>query len=180
MKAFVALIRGINVGGRNPLPMKQLVPLLEALGCQQVKTYIQSGNVVFQSKGNNASRLSSQITSAIKKQHGFESYVLLLEAADFKKAVSGNPFPDAESEPETLHVGFLASVPNNPDLMMLESLRKETERFVLKDVLFFLHAPAGVGRSKLAANAEKLIGVVMTDRNWRTVCKLKDMLEELD
>jgi len=106
--------------------------------------------------------------------------VLLLEPADVKAVISENPFPDAESEPKTLHVGFLTSAPKNPDLKMLETLKKNTERFVLKDAVFYLHAPDGVGRSKLAASAEKLIGVSMTGRNWRTVCKINDMVEELN
>ena len=134
---------------------------------------------MFQAKGNDASRLSRNISTAIKKDHGFGPFVLLLEAADLKKAILGNPFPDAESDPKTLHVDFISSAPLNPDMEMLESLRRETERFALKDAVFYLHAPEGIGRSKLAANAEKLIGVSMTDRNWRTVSKLNDMVEEL-
>ncbi len=179
MKTLIALFRGINVGGKNILPMKQLVPLLEDSGCQHVRTYIQSGNVVFQSSANSVSRLAGTISSAIKKDHGFEPYILLLEAADIKKAILDNPFPDAVSKPSTLHVGFYFSAPKNPDLEMLEIFRTNTERFVLKEAVFYLHAPEGVGRSKLAARAEKLIGVSMTSRNWRTVCKLNDMVEEL-
>jgi len=180
MKTLIALLRGVNVGGKNSLPMKQLVSLLEDIGCQHVRTYIQSGNVLFQSNASSVSSLSKKISSTIKKSHGFEPYVLLLEAGEIKKAIMENPFPDAESDPKTLHVGFLSSAPKKPDLKMLEILRKKTEQFVLKDAVFYLYAPDGVGRSKLAASAEKLIGVSMTSRNWRTVCKLNDMVEELN
>lgn len=180
MKTLIALLRGINVGGRNSLPMTQLVLLLEDLGCQNVRTYIQSGNVVFRTKAKSISRLSGEIRSAIKKHHGFEPHVLLLESSDVKKAISRNPFPDAESEPNTLHLGFLFSAPKSPDLKTLETLRKKSERFALKNTVFYLHAPDGVGRSKLAASAEKLVGVSMTDRNWRTVCKINDLIEELN
>jgi uncharacterized protein (DUF1697 family) len=78
-----------------------------------------------------------------------------------------------------LHVGFLFTVPRNPDFEKLESLRKKIERFSLKDAVFYLHALEGVGRSKLAASAEKLIGVSMTVRNWRTITRLNDMVDEL-
>ncbi len=178
MKTYIGLFRGINVGGNNILPMKELVALLGNIGCRNVKTYIQSGNVVLQSKEKNVSRLSSKIGAEIKKSHGFEPQVLLLELEEMKKAVESNPFPEAESEPKSLHLNFLTSVPENPDLKALESLKKESERFDLKGKVFYVHAPEGLGRSKLAANAEKFIGVSMTGRNWRTVCKIMAMAHE--
>lgn len=178
MKTYIALFRGINVGGKNVLPMKELKTLLEKLNLQNVKTYIQSGNVVFQSKETNASWLSSKMSAEIQKSHGFEPQVLLLDVEEMEKAIELNPFPEAESEPKTLHLSFLASVPANPDLKALESLKKESERFELKGNVFYLHAPDGVGRSKLAANAERLLGVAMTSRNWRTVCKIMAMAKE--
>jgi uncharacterized protein (DUF1697 family) len=178
MTTCIALFRGINVGGKNSLPMKELVSLLEGLGCQSIKTYIQSGNAVFESKEKDASRLSNKIRVEIKKRRGFEPYVLLLGLDEIEKAIAGNPFP--ETEPKSLHIGFLASAPANPDLKALEGLKKKSERFFLKDKVFYLYAPEGVGRSKLAASAEKSLGVSMTDRNWRTVCKIRDMVKELN
>ena len=176
MKTFIALFRGINVGGKNSLPMKELISLLEDLGCRSVKTYIQSGNAVFKSKEKDASRLSNKIRIEIKKRRGFEPYVLLLGLGEMEKAIAGNPFP--ETEPKSLHIGFLASTPANPDLKALKGLKKKSERFFLRDKVFYLYAPEGVGRSKLAASSEKLLGVSMTDRNWRTVCKIRDMVKE--
>jgi len=175
MKTYIALIRGINVGGKSLLPMKKLIAILENLGLQNVRTYLQSGNAVFQSKAKNASELSSEISALIKKSHGFEPQVLLLELAEMEKAAQSNPFPGAASEPRTLHLFFLASAPSNPDLKTLESLKSGSERFVLKGNVFYLHAPDGVGRSRLAANAERLLGVPMTGRNWRTVCEILAM-----
>ena len=178
MKTYIALFRGINVGGNNVLPMKELVTVLESIGAQNVKTYIQSGNAVFQSKETDTSLLSSRIRAAIKKSHGFEPQVLLLELEDMEKAIQSNPFPEAESEPNTLHLLFLASVPKNPNYDALESIKTDRERFVLKGSVFYLHAPDGIGRSKLAANAEKLLGVWVTGRNWRTVCKIMAMAKQ--
>src|SRR4029453_16438941 len=100
MKTYIALFRGINVGGKNSLPMKELVSLLEDLGCRSVKTYIQSGNAVFKSKEKDAARLSNKIRVEIKKRRGFEPYVLLLGLEEMEKAIAGNPFPETESEPK--------------------------------------------------------------------------------
>jgi uncharacterized protein (DUF1697 family) len=178
MKTYVALFRGINVGGTNVLPMKDLVALLENIGSRNVKTYIQSGNVVFQHKEEDASLLSEKIGAAIKKSHGFEPQVLVLGPEDIERAVASNPFPEAESEPKTLHVLFLASMPRSPDLGALESIRGDRERFALKDGFFYLHAPEGIGRSKLAANTERLLGVSATGRNWRTIRKIMAMAKD--
>ncbi|CAN5886485.1 DUF1697 domain-containing protein [soil metagenome] len=168
MRTWVALFRGINVGGNNILPMKDLVATLENVGCQDVATYIQSGNAVFRSEETDASLLSDRIRAAIKESHGFEPRVLVLGSEELEVAVRSNPFPEAESEPKSLHVYFLASSPERPDLDALDVIKGDQERFVLGDGVFYLHAPDGVGRSKLGANAEKLLGVSATARNWRT------------
>jgi uncharacterized protein (DUF1697 family) len=180
LKTYIALFRGINVGGTNVLPMKDLVARLENLGSQNVKTYIQSGNAVFQNKEEDASLLSNKIRAAIKKSHGFEPQVLLLEPEEIERAIESNPFPEAESEPKTLHIFFLATMPKDLDLGALESIKSERERFALEDRVFYLHAPEGIGRSKLAANIEKLLGVSATTRNWRTVRKVMAMVEQYD
>jgi len=179
MKTYIALLRGINVGGKNTLPMKELAKLLEDLGSHNVKTYIQSGNIVLQSKEKNATRLANKIRAGIKERFHFEPHVLLLKIQELETAIKNNPFPEAESEPTTLHLGFLASAPKDPDMQKLKSIGKENERFVLKSNVFYLHAPDGIGRSKLAASAEKLLGVPQTGRNWRTVCQLMDIVKGL-
>ena len=158
--------------------MKNLVALLENIGSKNVKTYIQSGNAVFEHEEENPSLLSRRIRTMIKESHGFEPQLLLLELEDIERAVGSNPFPEAESEPKSLHLYFLASMPNNPDLGVLESIKSDSERFALKDGVFYLHAPEGIGRSKLAANTEKVLGVAVTSRNWRTVCKVMSMAKE--
>ena len=180
MKTWVALFRGINVGGNNILPMKELVATLESVGCQDVETYIQSGNTVFRSEETDASLLSNRIRTSIEESHGFEPRVLVLGAEELERVVRSNPFPEAESEPRSLHVYFLASSPERPDLDALEGIKGDRESFVLEEDTFYLHAPDGVGRSKLAANAEKLLGVSATARNWRTAVKLSAMARQHD
>lgn len=179
MKNCVAFFRGINVGGKNALPMKELVAILEGLGAQKVKTYIQSGNAVFVCKDKVYSQLANRIRVEIKKRRGFEPFVLLLGLEEFEKVIRQNPFPEVETNPTALHAGFLAAPPERPDIKRLESLRSNNERFRLIDSVFYLHAPDGVGRSKLAANAERLLGVPMTDRNWKTVSTIWKMAQEL-
>jgi uncharacterized protein (DUF1697 family) len=179
MKTYIALFRGINVGGKHALPMKELMAILEGLGAQTVKTYIQSGNAVFARQEQDPLLLSQKIRAEIKQRRGFEPQVLVLELTDLERVIKQNPFPEAETDPKALHVSFLVSAPTKANLKALEGLKKESERFELIDRVFYLHAPAGVGRSKLAATAEKLLGAPLTDRNWRTVCALWEIAQAL-
>jgi uncharacterized protein (DUF1697 family) len=178
MNSYVALIRGINVGGRNSLPMKELIAALEDIGCSNVETYIQSGNVVFQSVSA-GERLTEEIATEIYRRRDFKPHVLVLEQSEFERAINNNPFPEGESDPKALHLGFLDSVPSNPDLQGLQAVKAPSERFELIGRVFYLFAPDGVGRSKLAAKGEKALGVPMTDRNWKTVGKIMSMFERL-
>jgi uncharacterized protein (DUF1697 family) len=176
MKTYIALFRGINVGGNNKLPMKELVAVLESIGLHNVKTYIQSGNAVLQSTEKNTASLALKISHAIKQSHGFEPKVWLIDAAVFGQAIVNNPYPEAESEPDTLHLNFLASLPASADWSALEKLKSATERFKLVGDVLYLHAPDRIGRSKLYASLEKKLGVAMTTRNWNTVMKLNEMV----
>jgi uncharacterized protein (DUF1697 family) len=98
---------------------------------------------------------------------------------ELAQAMASNPFPEAESEPKTLHLYFLASTPQNPDLQTLDSLKQDNEQFELIDNVFYLYAPDGIGRSKLAERAGKALGVAGTARNYRTVSKIMDMAKQL-
>lgn len=178
MSTFIALFRGINVGGNCILPMKELKVILEKLGLQSVRTYIQSGNVVFKSEEKDRRKLSVEISAAVKKKYGFEPRVMLLSAEELENAIKANPFPEAQAEPVTLHLGFLADVPQNPDRQELERLKAGKEQYKLDGKVFYLYAPEGIGRSKLAARVERLLGVEITDRNWRTVQKIMEMVNE--
>ena len=175
MDIYIALFRGINVGGSNKLPMRELVEVLESLKLKNIETYVQSGNAVFQTEETKASELSERISTAFDKSHGFKPQVLLLQLAELEKAAASNPYPEAQSDPKSLHLFFLASEPKNADLKTLERMRADSERFALKGKVFYLHAPDGIGRSKLAARVEKALGVTVTARNWRTVYRILAM-----
>jgi len=175
VNTYIALLRGINVGSTRTLPMKDLSKLMQGLGCEQIQTYIQSGNVVFRGSAALAAALPKRLPAAIEQQVGFTPRVLLLSARDWQHAMAGNPFPQADAQ--RLHLFFLATAPKAPDLEAIEGARTATEQYFLRGKVFYLHTPDGFGPSKLAARAEKWLGVDATARNWRTVCTLMEMVQ---
>jgi uncharacterized protein (DUF1697 family) len=175
MRTYIALFRGINVGGSRTLPMTALKRVLEENGCLDVRTYIQSGNAIFRTAAADVAGLTTRLTAAVSKAHGFAPRVLVLARAELEEAAAGNPFPEATDNPTSVHVFFLAEAPGNAALKECEAVRARTERFALKGRIFYLHAPDGFGTSKLAARVERLLGVDATARNWRTVATLLDM-----
>ena len=156
------------------LPMKDLVVILKECGCDKIKTYIQSGNAVFDWHGKQKQSLASKLQSKISEQHGFSPEVLILTRSELASAIENNPFDTADGK--ALHFFFLISPPKSPDLEGLAGLKSETEQFKLHDKVFYLYAPDGIGRSKLAANACKYIQASATARNWSTVSKLMTMV----
>lgn len=175
MNTYIALLRGINVTGRNSLRMAELRSLVEGLGCRDVRTYIQSGNVVLSCPAAVARRLPEGITAAIARARGFEPRVLVISRAELQRAVAGNPFPEADANPRSLHIFFLERKPPRPDLASMEALKTPTERFALDGKAFYLLTPDGFGPSRLAERAERLLGVAATARNWRTARTLLEM-----
>jgi len=175
MKTCIVLLRGINVGGNAVLSMKTLCRLLEDLGAQAVRTYIQSGNAVLQIA--NDAHLAPRLTEVIQRQCGFAPAVWVMPVQALALAMANNPFPHAVAEPSSLHLGFMADTPKAPDMQKLQSLQAASEQFRLIGPVFYLHAPDGIGRSKLAAGTEKCIGLPMTLRNWRTVSALAEMAQ---
>jgi len=176
MNTYIMLLRGINVGGNNKLPMKELVSVLETLGLQNVKTYIQSGNVVFQSTRIDVATLAQEISAAIDKNHGFAPYVFILSIENVQAAMRANPFPEGENEPKSLHFFFLDGTLQQTDIDALKPLQTETERFRLIDNVLYLHAPDGIGRSKSVAKISRgWKEVNITARNWRTVSKIVEI-----
>lgn len=175
---WIAFFRGINVGGHNPLPMKTLPALLAACGCTDSKTYIQSGNVVFRSSATVA-RLEQDIAKAVHAEHGHQPRVLILSTRELARAVARNPYPQADAEPKSLHLFFLAGKPQKAGLEKLAGLCANGEEFALDGSVFYLYAPNGVGKSKLAASVDRALGVETTARNWRTCRTVLEMAEAL-
>lgn len=178
MATWVALLRGINVGGNNLLPMKAWASQLAQLGCKNVRTYIQSGNAVFESSAKSKATLQKKIVDAITASHGFSPKVLLLSADELRQAIDANPFPKAEWNSKAFHFFFLSAKAAKAKMEGIAKIKAASEEYELIDSVFYLHAPEGIGRSKLAAGVEKLLGVDVTARNGRTVEKLATMAEE--
>jgi uncharacterized protein (DUF1697 family) len=172
MESYVILFRGINVGGKNLLPMKDLLVALEASGYDKIKTYIQSGNVVLQGGRVNP----GDIAKLVLDRFGFEPEVMVLTKSEFLTSIKHNPFsPD---DGKLAHFYFCNQVPKF-NLEKLEKFRIPSEEYKLVDKVFYLHAPEGIGRSKLVAKIESCLGVPATGRNLNTIKKLEQMLGDL-
>jgi len=170
MKTYIVLFRGINVGGKNILPMKELSTFLEENGFQNVKTYIQSGNVVLQAKRV----LRAELATLISGKFGFKPEVFVLDKSEFDSSIKNNPFHPAEGK--FAHFYFCSKAPKL-DAGKTEKYLADSEEYKIKNKVFYLFAPKGIGRSKLVANIESCLGVPATGRNLNTVNKLKEMIE---
>lgn len=180
MPSYGALLRAVNAGGADTLRSKDFAELLENLGLKGVKTYIQTGNAVFQTTAKNAEELPEKLQKAIKDRLGFAPDVIVLSLAELEAALAANPFPDAAENPKSLHLTFLATEPDKPNLDVLHAVMKASEAFRLEGKVFYFYAPEGVGRSKAFSKIEKALGVTGTARNWRTANKLLEMARELE
>ncbi len=177
-EVWIALLRGVNVGGNHKLPMKQFAALLETLGLTDIKTYIQSGNAVFRGPKGPAPKLANAIASAIEDTFDFRPHVIAVSKDDLAKAIAANPFPEGDDEDgRSLHLFFLDQSPKTIDTGALDSVKLPSEGWKTDGPFFYLHTPDGFGNSKLATKAEKCLGVPATARNWRTVRELLKLAE---
>ncbi len=187
LQTWIVLLRGVNVGGNNKLPMKDLSALLESLELSDIKTYIQSGNVVFRGPKGPASKLATTIAAAIEDTFDFRPAVIAISKEDFARAAEANPFREAEQEQDrkTLHLFFLGESAGKAgkldmDAAGLDSVKTPSERWQRIGSVFYLHTPEGFGNSKLATKMERYLGVPATARNWRTVCALRELADEVE
>ena len=171
MDSYIILLKGVNVGGNNLLPMKTLKFHLEQAGFDNVKTYIQSGNLVLRSSVNP----EISISSLIKTKFGLSPELIVLSAMAFNSSVSNNPYNEYQGK--FVHLYFCKKLPR-VDTVKLQQLASDTEHFKLIGHVFYLHAPNGIGRSKLIANIDSCLGVPATGRNLNTVDKLVAMLKD--
>lgn len=171
IETYIVLLRGINVGGRNLVPMKELAALLGKGGYQNIKTYIQSGNIVLQSQ-----KRPDDITSIIREEFGIEPVVYLLEDFELNAAIENNPYSSPKGN--EIHFYFCKDKPKI-DSLKLEKYKSESEKFYIDGKVFYLYAPDGIGRSKLVANLESCLGVAATGRNLNTIYKLQQMVKDL-
>ncbi len=174
----LALLRGINVGGKNTLPMHDLSAIFGDAGCENVRTFIQSGNVIFNASASASRRLAGEVAARIEEQFGFKVPVILRTAQQLRDVVSNNPFLKPGSAEETLHVMFLADRPIPAKIATLDPNRSSPDAFIVRGQEIYLNLPNGGGKSKLTnAWFDAKLSTVSTIRNWRTVSKLLAMME---
>ena len=170
MPTYVALLRAVNLGGRNKVSMGTLRSVIEELGHRDVTTYIQSGNVVFTaSKDVNPASLER----AIERKFGFDIDVILRTTAAMKRVVKANPFGGADQS--KVHVGFMASKPNAAAVSRLDTEQFDPEAAAVKGSEVYFYLPNGMGRTKLPGYVLNRLDVPTTVRTWNTVLKLLEL-----
>jgi uncharacterized protein (DUF1697 family) len=192
MASHVALLRGINVGGRNKVPMADLREVVTSLGHTGVSTYIQSGNVLFSTADTDNAKLAAALESAIEDRFGIWSSVVVLSRGELAQALAANPYPD-EPNPRLVHVVFLNGEPPEDLLMRISAAESAAAAKGSRDTVqaagqaLFLHTPGGFGTSELGQAVFKIIsppakarkhGLAATARNWATATKLLSLCEQ--
>lgn len=180
MVVYVALLRGINVGGNKRIKMGKLRQSFEALGFEQVQTFIQSGNVVFKAAKFPSAKLAKRIEQKILSDFGFVVPVVLRTAIEMREIAAINPFlKESGVDSQRLHVMFLSEAPNPAGMKKIETLATDPDGFECVGTQIFLHLPNGAGESKLMkAPLDRWLSVVTTTRNWPTVNALQQMCRE--
>lgn len=166
------LLRGVNVGGRRKLPMDSLREILIGLGARDVRSYLQSGNVVLRDPPG-----CEAIAAEIERRHGFRPASLRLPAKDLRAVIAADPYPEARQAPRHLHYFFCIRQPA-ADRFAVEAALANGERAELKDRVLYLHAPAGLGRSRFPGRIERILDTPATARNYATVQRLAEMLDD--
>lgn len=181
MKTYISILRGINVSGHNLIKMDALRDLYAALKFKNIETYIQSGNVVFQSRTTDVHELEKKISALLLRQFSAQVPVLVLELDELRKVVKRNPFVNNRKEdPKALLVTFLSDVPKKEDLTSIEGKAAMPDEFIVSHRAVYLFCPKGYGNTKLTNTFfEKKLKVVATARNWNTVLELVKMAERI-
>ncbi|MEV7833667.1 DUF1697 domain-containing protein [Streptomyces subrutilus] len=180
-KTYAALLRGINVGGHKKVPMAELRTVLEGLGHGDVRTYLQSGNAVFDSARQDPAGLARELEAAIEAHFGFRVPSLVLDGAHLAAVVAACPFPVAELEGKQLHATFFSAQPGPERFAALDAAAYLPEEYRVGDRVVYLYAPDGLGRSRLGealARPAVVKGLDVTTRNWNTVVKLAGLTRD--
>ncbi|WP_084398011.1 DUF1697 domain-containing protein [Henriciella aquimarina] len=173
MKRWIVFLRGVNVSGSNRLPMKELRAVLEEEGYEKVETYIQSGNIVFDSGHENYADVSHDLTDLLREHFGITPRSHVYSPQDISRIIQLNPYKEEGLEaPKSVHFFLLAEPAGEANLERLSELKAYNEAFELTDDALYLHAPDGIGRSDLVKELDRALGVAMTGRNMRTLYKV--------
>ena len=176
MTSYVALLRGINVGGGNRIAMADLRQWVTALGYDGVSTYIQSGNVVLRGPLRPTAEVAAAVRSAVRTGCGLDIAVVVVTSKELARVLGRNPYPEADDEPTKVHVAFLTDEPDLAGLEAVDPASYAPDEWAAGPGVLYLRFPDGTASSKLAVElGRKRTGVVATVRNWRTVTKLADL-----
>ncbi len=175
---YLALLRGINVGGKNKLPMNDLRDLFAQVGCRDIQTYIQSGNVIFSADPATVAPLPGLITTQIVERFGYRVPLMLRTAEEMGDVIRHNPFIAAGASKDALHVLFLAGSPEASRVADLDPDRSPPDAFAVRGQEVYLRLPNGAGRTKLTNGYfDTKLATISTGRNWRTVTTLFALME---
>lgn len=177
---YIALLRGINVGGHKIIKMDQLRKALEGMGFADVATYVQSGNVVFKTSVKMAQGLSKKIEDMLLREFSMSVPVIVRTSEEIAAVLKNNPFlKESGIETSRLHVTFLSHAPGKMAVKGLDSIAAGADRFLCCGQEIYLYCPNGLGRTKLSINLfEKMLSVGATTRNWNTVNELYKMARD--
>lgn len=180
MQTYIAILRGINVSGQKIIKMAELRDHLSSLGFINLTTYIQSGNIVFQTKQEENPILEEKIHQNIKKNYGFDVPVIVRSLTEWQKVVSKFPYNNEDNDINRLAVTFLKEKPTPNLHEEIDKFKAPNDEIVYDDIEIYLHIPNGFGKSKLTNNVfERKLKVSATTRNWKTTIKLLAIAEEL-
>ncbi len=173
---YVALLRGINVGGNTMIKMEELRKAFEALGFEHVVSYINSGNLAFDARKTGESNLVKKIEAAVEQLIGKNVQVMVREQADIERIVANNPFAGKYQSHKEMHVLFLKSELSAEQIEWLAEATPSGEHFQVSGREIYCHLPTGVADSFLGRGLfEKKLKAAVTARNWRTVEKLAEL-----
>jgi uncharacterized protein (DUF1697 family) len=178
---YLALLRGINLGPKNKIAMPQLSAMFTDAGCRNVRTYIQSGNVIFTAPCELSKPLPDLITAQIKIRLGHKVPVMLRTLAEMRAVVRSNPFLKEQTSEDILHVMFLGALPKPGAVQNLDPDRSPPNQFVLRGKEVYLRFPDGFARNKLTSSYfDSKLGTIGTIRTWRTVIKLLELMTQVN
>jgi uncharacterized protein (DUF1697 family) len=173
----VALLRGVNLGSKNRMLMVDLSRMFVEAGCTDVRTYIQSGNVIFTASQSKLEKLPALIAKKIADRFGFKIPVVLRTVEQLGETIQNNPFLKAGAAEDTLHVYFLAGLPDARNINSLDPKRSSPDAFCVRGRDVYLQMPNGMARTKLTnAYFDSKLATISTARNWRTVLKLFELM----
>ncbi len=179
MGRFIALLRGVNVSGKNKVNMKELKSWIEQLAYTDVETYIQSGNIVFTSSQKNVAILAQEIHKSISEHLGLDIAVIILSPAALRKIIEENPFSAEKNFDErNMYLCFLQQIPPKEKTENMKHQPSGDDRFYLAEQVVYLYVPGGYGNTKINNNFfENKLKVAATTRNWKTTQKLLEMAD---